>query len=391
MIITKLSLHNWRNFKDAETTLRDTTYVLGPNASGKSNFLDVFRFLRDVSKSDGGGLQRAISQRGGLSKVRCLHARQSPEVIIEVELSSTIDSKYPLWKYRISFTAEVGGRHRPIVKSENVTKFNSNGQEIVILNRPDKKDKKDPELLTQTALEQINSNVEFREISDILSKTTYLHLVPQLLKFADEIGGRRLEDDPFGQGFLERVARASEKTRKARLGKIETALRSVIPKFTDLTFLQDSGTGRPHLEIKYKHHRPNGARQREDQFSDGTLRLIAILWLLQDGDSLLLLEEPELSLNPEIVKQIPRLISGIQKRAKKTRQILISTHSDALLDNPGIDSRSFVLLQPSDDGTTFCPPTPPETSAMEAGLSAADVLLPKIRKNSSPQLELVDL
>jgi hypothetical protein len=52
--------------------------------------------------------------------------------------------------------------------------------------------------------------------------------------------------------------------------------------------------GRPHLEAIYDHWRPGAGKQKEDQFSDGTLRLIGLLWSLQEGDSLLLLEEPEL-------------------------------------------------------------------------------------------------
>ncbi len=75
MFITNLKLKNWRNFRDADVPVSDTTFILGANASGKSNLLDVFRFLRDICKTEGGGLQKAIAQRKGLSKLRCLHAR----------------------------------------------------------------------------------------------------------------------------------------------------------------------------------------------------------------------------------------------------------------------------------------------------------------------------
>lgn len=50
MLISRLKLQNWRNFKKIEVDLRDRVFVIGPNASGKSNLLDVFRFLRDVAK-----------------------------------------------------------------------------------------------------------------------------------------------------------------------------------------------------------------------------------------------------------------------------------------------------------------------------------------------------
>ncbi|MFT0631473.1 AAA family ATPase, partial [Pseudomonas sihuiensis] len=59
MIITRLKLKNWRNFKNLEIPLGPRTYIIGANATGKSNLLDVFRFLRDICRPAGGGLQRA--------------------------------------------------------------------------------------------------------------------------------------------------------------------------------------------------------------------------------------------------------------------------------------------------------------------------------------------
>src|SRR5690348_6824237 len=104
MIISRIVLKNWRNFKCLDVQLRERVFVVGPNASGKSNLLDALRFLRDVAKP-GGGLQQAISQRGGVSKVRCLAARREPDVVISVELSN--GSSEPEWKYEIGITQQV--------------------------------------------------------------------------------------------------------------------------------------------------------------------------------------------------------------------------------------------------------------------------------------------
>ncbi len=64
MYITRLRLKNWRNFRALDIQLRENAYIIGPNASGKSNLLDALRFLHDIAKSDGGGLQKALSVRG---------------------------------------------------------------------------------------------------------------------------------------------------------------------------------------------------------------------------------------------------------------------------------------------------------------------------------------
>jgi predicted ATPase len=87
MIVTRLVLKNWRNFSSVDVALGDRVFLVGPNAAGKSNFLEVFRFLRDIAKSEGGGLQNAIAEAGGLKKIRCLAARRNPDVEVEIHLS----------------------------------------------------------------------------------------------------------------------------------------------------------------------------------------------------------------------------------------------------------------------------------------------------------------
>ncbi|WP_245191674.1 AAA family ATPase [Achromobacter insuavis] len=87
MQIDGIKLKNWRNFQDVEIPLKPRSFVIGANASGKSNFLDVFRFLRSLAQSEGGGLQKALRDRGGLTKLRSLHARRDPGIRIEVGLS----------------------------------------------------------------------------------------------------------------------------------------------------------------------------------------------------------------------------------------------------------------------------------------------------------------
>ena len=95
MLITRIALKNWRNFAHIDVNLRETVYLIGPNASGKSNFLDALRFLRDVATPRGGGLQKAIADRHGMSKLRSLMARSKPEVEICIELAEDADETNP--------------------------------------------------------------------------------------------------------------------------------------------------------------------------------------------------------------------------------------------------------------------------------------------------------
>ena len=137
MIISHLKLKNWRNFRIVDVGMGKRIFLVGPNASGKSNFLDALRFLRDIAKSEGGGLQKAVSDRGGISKIRCLAARKESQIEIEVHMSESQDRE-PSWKYAISIKQKSRGHRQSYVFSEKVWK-----DDQLILDRPDDQDKKD--------------------------------------------------------------------------------------------------------------------------------------------------------------------------------------------------------------------------------------------------------
>lgn len=370
MIISHIKLLNWRNFQHVDVGLGERVFILGPNASGKSNFLDAFRFLRDIAKS-GGGLQTAIEDHGGLSKIRCLAARRYPDVEIDVRLSETPEGPV-LWRYAIGIRQEPRGDRKARLSYERVWKGRSQ-----ILDRPDTADRRDDLRLTQTHLEQIIANSSFRDVSKFLETVLYLHLVPQLVRHPKEFSGPGIPGDPFGRGFLERIAQTTEKTRKARLNVIEKALQYAVPQLKELKHVVDVQEGGvPHLEAVYSHWRPHGAKQRERDFSDGTLRLIGLLWSLLESDSLLLLEEPELSLNPGIVTQLPALIYRLQRRRR--RQVIISTHSSDMLADRGIGGEETLLLKPDQEGTTVQVAASIATirDLLESGFSVAEAALP---------------
>jgi len=382
MYFTRLSLKNWRNFVTVDLAIGERLFITGPNASGKSNLLDMFRFLRDIAK-DGGGLQLAVRERLGLTKIRCLAARRYPDVEIEVQLSEVIDTNPATWRYAIGLRQEQRGARRTLLRYERVWHEGSQ-----ILDRPDDKDKADDQRLTQTHLEQIASNKEFRAIAESFQKTLYLHLVPQLLKYPGLANRDATTEDPFGLKFLDRVMETPEKTRRARLRKIEQALKSAVPELEQLSDTRDE-RGHPHLEALYRHWRPQGGRQREDQFSDGTLRLIGLLWALLEGDSLLLLEEPELSLHPAIVAQLPALMWRLQRA--RQRQVMLTSHSSELFGDRGIRPQEVALLLPKgSEGTEVCLASDKQAIKLllEGGMTMAEAVLPATAPTTADQLTL---
>jgi predicted ATPase len=371
----RLYLENWRNFQRTDLELQRRVFLVGPNASGKSNLLDVFRFLHDIV-SVGGGFQQAINKRGGVSSIRCLAARQNSDIVIRAELEG--EGIEGAAGYELRFAQDK--LRRPLVKSERVTK---NGVEI--LRRPSPEDEADPERRTQTYLEQVNVNREFRDIADFFASVRYLHIVPQLVREPDRSVGRRT--DPYGGDFLEQLARTPEKTQKARLRQIQKGLAVAVPQLTEIELYRDE-KGTPHLRGKYEHWRPQGAWQKEDQFSDGTLRLIGLLWAVLDGRGPLLLEEPELSLHPEVIRYVPQIFARIQRRTG--RQIVLSTHSADLLRDEGIGLDEVFLLEPGKEGTevSVASAFADIKELLDGGVALPDAIIPRTKPQSAAQLSL---
>jgi predicted ATPase len=386
-MISHIRLKNWRNFREADVALGQRVFLVGPNASGKSNFLDAVRFLHDICKSEGGGLEKAVKDRGGMSKIKCLAAGHEPNVEIEVDLCEKPGASLS-WRYAVGIKREASGSRRPIVAFERVWKGSEKHQ---ILDRPDSEDRQDAERLTQTHLQQTNANRDFREVAQSLGKVSYVHLVPQLVRFPRAFSGPGLAEDPFGRNLLEKMGQVTEKTRKSRLAKIEKALRVAVPQLKDLNYLIDVEEGGvPHLEAVYEHWRARGAHQREMDFSDGTLRFMGLLWSLFEGDAPLLLEEPELSLHTAIIRAIPGLIHRLTK--KNRRQVFLSTHSAEMLSDTGIGPDEVILLLPSAKGTEVKPAAQIEEvrALLEGGMTLGEAVMPRTEPADIQQLSLFE-
>ena len=383
LLVKRIKAKNWKNFGNIDIKIGDRLFIVGANASGKSNFLDFFRFLKDLSNN---GLQKAVNARGGLKKIRNLNARKPSYIEVSLELLDI--EKNNQWGYTLQFNSRGGTADKPIIYVY-VEKVTCNGQ--CILDR-----KQEDDILAQyTHLEQPAMNTNFRVLFDTFRNINYVNIIPQLIRESESFIPSNAMEDFYGRNILAHISETNKKTRDSRLKKISKILQLAVPQFSDLEYMRDE-KGHPHLRVRYEHFRQHGAFQMEDQFSDGTLRLIGIIWAILDGDGILLLEEPELYLHSEIVKQLPMFIAKAQKSSKgKVRQVFISSHSYELLNTDTISSDEIIMLNQGKEDTIIelANAVPSVTQKIDSGFTPAEAVIPHVAPKGvlEGQLSLFDL
>lgn len=362
--ITRLRVMNWRNFKNVDLKLGRRMFFVGPNASGKSNLLDALRFLHDIAAPTG-SLLHAAEERGGLSHIRSLHAGFVSRVEIEVGVRISEDSSE--WRYLLALAGSPAKKQPMRIDNESVW----HGDDLV-LQRPGPGERGNDLLLSQTHLEQASQTLEFRPLVDGLASIEVAHVVPQVARTPGRSEELSRREAP-GSDFIDQIAKLSEQRKRHALGRIEKLLRIAVPRFSNLDIERDP-LGRPHLKAQYAHWRNKGGWQTERDFSDGTLRLIGLLWAIEQGRAPLILEEPELSLHRDVIRQLAQIFASATNR--RGRQVLVSSHAEELIDDPGIDPSELVVLTPTEDETTArLGSTVPElVRAAEVGLTLAPIV-----------------
>lgn len=245
-----------------------------------------------------------------------------------------------------------------------------------LVNRTKDSEDETEDTLKYTHLEQAVTSQGFLELRNAFAEIEYQNIIPQLVRESNS--NPIVRDDSYGRNFLADLARLNEATRSKYLEKINEVLRCAVPQLANLSFVKDD-KGLYHLEARYLHWRAKGSKQTEVQFSDGTLRLIGLLFSILTGNGITLLEEPEISLHPGVVAQLPEFIAKMQRY--RSRQVIITTHSYDILSSNGIDESEVVVLRNHAEGTRaeVIADIKEAKEVLDAGLTMADAVLPMSR------------
>lgn len=364
--LTHIAITNWRNFAHIEFDLSSRLFVIGPNSSGKTNLLAALRFLSDVARlglaaasENWGGPERYF--RSGTEKVSFGVALESAENLLTCTLSLRHDfsdassrvqeevvyyrePQFPMYSF-----APMRGRGIDIdsqsfavePKAIVTTDEQARAKNGIYFASPD-----DDTCFAHEGY-VVQSRQEWRErVRQMFAGIRYIHPNPKkMLERADRY------DPDHGTGFFQHAGRFSDQQLDAVVDRIRPIMASVVPEIPNLSY-QRMGLG---TELVFYSDTPvRGATgvYSHEQFSEGTLRLLGLLFDLETlprDTSIVLIEEPETFLQASVVRSLPSLLAEVAMN--RDVQMVISTHSPELIDSELV-LPSQVLMLRSENGET---------------------------------------
>ncbi|MFN8714330.1 MAG: AAA family ATPase [Bacteroidota bacterium] len=364
-LIDSVHLSNILSFGDASQpfSLSDLNVLIGTNGSGKSNFIDSISLLR-ATASD---IQTLISKGGGINEWRWKGRGELPVAItfqvnhLDLSLSHQISFlvkenrvgidrefiKVVVDKPTASYTSQIysydskGGNI-----SAKISSFYSSNENFEVLFGPET---------------QVTVNNESSVLSQIRDPAKYSYLAyltdsyKQIRIYREWTFGRNtifrqpqradlpnnwLEEDFSNLGlFLSKLKRNPQAKRA-----ILDGLNSLYQGITDFDLLIEGGT----VQVFFTEGEFTIPATR---LSDGTLRYLCLLAILNDPKPppLVCIEEPELGLHPDVLPKLAELL----KDASTRMQLIVTTHSDILIDALSDVPESEVVCEKHNGQTTM--------------------------------------
>lgn len=334
-LIEKIRLRNILSFgeKGEEIELQPLNVIIGQNASGKSNLIDIFKLLRSLPQDK--GLANFISKNGGIGEwVWKGGAKSYPN--IEITLTDFYGSK-------ISYDLEFGEFQQRLNVVSEVIGFN----EIKHLIQPSY-DKELPSLDKLIVYE----NEKIGQSHYFLNATFRLFKSFTDLQTSRKSEIRNPQPTDAINNFLEEdgsnlsLVLSDLQLRGGAKQKIVQYLQKFYPKINDYLIVPSSGNVQLYIDEERLEKRISAKR-----LSDGTLRYLCLLAILchPEPPPLICIEEPETGLHPDILPTIAELL----KEASQRTQLIVTTHSDILVSALSDVPEAVLVCEKDEDGTHF--------------------------------------
>ena len=361
--VTRVWAKNFRSIADTSADLDQLTVLVGPNASGKSNLLDILRFVKDALRFD---LEAALAMRHGIRAIsRHDHGPSSP---MQIGLSATIRGSGPNLFYSIEYgftlastsdggyvvADEYGLIHQTPGGESDVVKFRVEHGRLVEPHplvpedeqRPlfrdegtwtfDNSELAFPTLLRITrrasassaealGLSELSTNRALNRMYRALLGMRLYHIFPNTIREPQKLGNASPLDEDAGN--LASALREMEREEPDLMARLKDSLGLLIPGVSDLEVSSAGG----YLVVRLQHETDLGQSWFDlSQESDGTVRLLGLLTALYQGRTLPLIgiEEPELAVHPGALAVLADLLNEASSRF----QVVVTTHSPDFID-----------------------------------------------------------
>lgn len=338
MLIKQLQVVNLLSYgPDAEPVeLGPLNVLIGPNGSGKSNFLEALSLLQAAPDQ----ITRPIRDGGGVRD--WLHKSTASAPLKDARIEALIVSPGNTrdFRYGLAFH-ETGGRFEISDEFlENEASDPGKSQPYFFYRWNNGR----PVLNTTGLGERKLLRESIKPDQSILAQKRDADLYPELTWVADQLRAMRLyrewtfgryaaprlpqktdlpndklEQDSSNLGLVINRLRMNVVARK----QLIEALRVVYDGIEDVDVRVEGGTAQVFLI------ETNGIMPAT-RLSDGTLRYLSLLALLCDPTPppLIVIEEPELGLHPDVLPTLARLLVEASART----QLVVTTHAPALVD-----------------------------------------------------------
>ena len=335
-LIKSIQMENLLSFgsENSSIPLRSLNVIIGPNGSGKSNVIEAISLLQATPNN----LASTVRKGGGVREWLWKGCEEVPTARLEVVLPSATDSQMDL-RYQFAFTA-VNQRFEIVDECLETAKPYSNDQENDFFfwyqnNRPVLSNKQGKRLLKREDLNPEQSVLSQRKDPDQYPELTWVgKQFEQIQIYRDWSFGRKaplrqpqsvdapndfLAEDCSNLGLILSSLRRIPKVKK----KILELLAELYQGIDDFDVSIEGGTVQIFLQ-------EGDYTIPATRLSDGTLRYLGLIAILSHPKppSLICIEEPELGLHRDIMPVIAKML----KEASERTQLIITTHSEALVD-----------------------------------------------------------
>lgn len=329
MYLKSLKVQHYKSLDDVSVDFApDVTVVVGPNGVGKSNFVDVLRFLRDAVTDD---LEHAVTKREGIQRLLQTYKTKPYKIGIECQFLPSSSDNLEIGTYSVRLKAM--GSSNYAVESESFTYFplsNPSESSLILNFTRDSRTGVPTDSLALGSLDKAGGEATLvgGHIAEHISGWNYCTIYPNTLK-KNALPDRdsKLMESGDNWASVIRALKRSPKGREA-LERIYDAMRAVLPTFEEVS-IQTAGS---YLVPRFK-FRVEGESSLASfdpvQLSDGTLRLFGILLAAYQlpRPKLLVIEEPEQTIYPGALA----VLADVFKEVGKNTQVLITTHSPHLV------------------------------------------------------------